>query len=323
MKATMVQAINQAIFREMERDSSVLLMGEDIGRNGGVFRVTEGLLEKFGEDRVIDTPIAEATIVGSAIGMALNGLRPVVELQFDGFMLPAFEQIIAHLSRIRNRSRGRFSLPIVIRAPYGGGVRTLEHHSESPESYFIHTPGIKVVIPSSPRDAMGLFASAVRDPDPVIFLEPKKVYRAMKEELPDGDYTVALGESRVISEGEDVTVIAWGAMIKTVMDAVDGLGGDIYPEIVDLRTLSPLDDTVMIESVRKTGRALIVHEAPKTLGFGAECVALINEKAFFHMKAPVKRLTGPDTVIPLAKLEHLYIPNEEMIAREVMKLLEF
>ncbi|HEY9205190.1 MAG TPA: alpha-ketoacid dehydrogenase subunit beta [Candidatus Methanoperedens sp.] len=321
-KLNMVQAINMALHEEMERDSSVIVMGEDVGTDGGVFRVTEGLLDKFGSERVIDTPLAESGIVGTAIGMAVSGLKPVAEIQFEGFSYMTIDQLAAHASRIRNRSRGTYHCPIVVRAPYGGGVRALEHHSEAVATFYIHIPGLKVVIPSTPYDAKGLLLSAIRDPDPVFFFEPKRLYRAFREEVPEGDYTVPIGQGRKLSEGDDLTLIAWGAMVKVCSEALEKVK-DISVELIDLRTLSPLDDKIITGSVKKTGRAVIVHEEPRTLGPGAEIVARINEKAFLYLEAPVKRITGYDVPVPLPKLEDYYLPDAEKVADGIKEVAAF
>jgi pyruvate dehydrogenase E1 component beta subunit len=321
-KLNMVQAINLALHEEMERDPDVIVMGEDVGIDGGVFRVTEGLLNKFGSERVIDTPLAESGIVGTALGMAVYGLKPVAEIQFEGFSYMTIDQLAAHASRIRNRSRGTYHCPMVIRTPYGGGVRALEHHSEAVATFYIHIPGMKVAIPSSPYDAKGLLISAIRDPDPVFFFEPKRLYRAFREEVPEGDYTVPLGEGKKLTEGDDVTLISWGAMARVCLEALK-LVKDVSVELIDLRTLSPLDDKIITESVRKTGRAVIVHEEPRTLGLGAEIIARINEKAFLYLEAPVKRVTGYDVPMPLAKLEDYYLPDAERVARAIKEVATF
>jgi len=320
MKANLVQAINMALNQEMSKDKSVILLGEDIGIDGGVFRVTEGLYQKY-KDRVFDTPLAESGIVGTSIGLALNGLKPVAEIQFEGFIMPALDQLISHASRIRNRSRGAFSVPIVIRSPIGGGIHALEHHSDSPETYFVHTPGLKVVIPSRPYDAKGLLISAIRDPDPVIFFEPKKIYRAFKEEVPEKEYTIPLGKANIIQEGDDLTIITYGAWVRETLKAVEGLKYSI--EIIDLRTLKPLDVKTIIDSVSRTGRCIIVHEAPKTLGLAAEIIAIINEKALLSLQAPIERVTGYDTIVPLPKLEDYYMPNTERIKKAIEKVMNF
>lgn len=323
-KRNMVEAINRGLMEEMERDPSVMVLGEDVGKEGGVFRVTEGLQAKFGPERVVDTPLAESAIVGTAFGLAVKGLRPVAEIQFEGFLAPAMDQIMSHISRIRTRSRGRFTCPLVIRSPWGGGIRAPEHHSDSPEAIFAHTPGIKVVIPSTPYDAKGLIVSAIRDPDPVLFFEPKRIYRAIKEEVPDGEYTVPIGQAKVIREGSDVTVISWGAMLREVLRAAEMIDKEgVKLEVIDLRTISPMDETTFLESVRKTGRAVVVHEAPRTCGLGAEIIARINEKALLSLAAPVERITGFDTVVPLMKLESHYLPNPERILRGIRKVMAF
>ncbi len=323
-RLNMVEAINLALREEMERDKRVVVLGEDVGREGGVFRVTDGLQAKFGADRVVDTPLAESGIVGTAMGMALYGLRPVAEIQFDGFLYPCLDQITNHIGRIRNRSRGRFSCPLVIRVPYGGGIHAPEHHSESPEAILAHTPGIKVVIPSTPSEAKGLLISSIRDPDPVIFLEPKRIYRAIREEVAEGDYHLPIGKARLIQEGKDVTLVAYGAMVREVLSAAEELKGDkIDLEIIDLRTISPMDVDAIIASVKKTGRVVIVHEAPKTCGLAAEIIALINEKAFLSLQAPIERVTGFDIPVPLLKSEHYYLPNPKRIAVAVKKVMSF
>jgi len=323
-KLNMVEAINLALREEMEKDNRVVVLGEDVGKEGGVFRVTDKLQERFGADRVIDTPLAESGIVGVAFGMAVNGLRPVAEIQFEGFLYPCLDQINNHISRIRNRSRGRFTCPLVIRTPYGGGIHAPEHHSDSPEAILAHIPGLKVVIPATPYEAKGLLLTSIRDPDPVIFMEPKRIYRAIREEVPEGDYTIPLGKARMVQEGKDVTVIAWGAMVREVLSAGEQLKADkIDMEIIDLRTISPIDAETIANSVRKTGRAVIVHEAPKTCGLGAEIIALINEKALLSLQAPVERVTGFDIPVPLPKSEHYYLPNPKRIIIAVKKVVNF
>ena len=323
-KRNLVEAINSGLMVEMERDPSVVVLGEDVGKEGGVFRVTDGLQAKFGANRVFDTPLAESGIIGVSIGMAVKGLRPVAEIQFEGFLHLAINQIMNHAARIRTRSRGRFTCPLVIRSPWGGGIRAPEHHSDSPEALFAHTPGIKVVIPSSPYDAKGLIISATRDPDPVLFFEPKRIYRAIKEEVPDGEYTVPIGEAKVIREGKDVTIISWGAMLREVLRAAETAEKEgIKAEIIDLRTISPMDDATYLESVRKTGRVVIVHEAPPTCGVGAEITARINEKALLSLQAPVVRVTGFDTVMPLMKLENHFLPSPERILKGIRKVMTF
>ena len=319
-----IEAVNLALKEEMKRDESVIVLGEDVGVNGGVFRATVGLLEEFGEDRVIDTPLSENGIIAGSIGMAVNGLRPVAEIQFMGFIYYILNQIICHAARLRNRTRGRLTVPIVLRAPYGAGIRAPEHHSESTEALFTQIPGIKVVVPSTPKDTKGLLTSAIRDPDPVIFLEPKRIYRAIKEEIPDEEYIIPLGKARRVKEGKDITVICWGAMVRiveTVAEEAESENIDI--EIIDLRTLSPLDKDTIIASVEKTGRAVVVHEAPKTCGLGAEIAALINEKALLNLNAPVLRVTGQDITVPLARGEDYYIPSTTRILQGLKKTINF
>jgi pyruvate dehydrogenase E1 component beta subunit len=315
----MVQAINLALREEMERDDRIVLLGEDVGKDGGVFRITEGLLEMFGEERIIDTPLAESGIVGAAVGMALYGLRPVAEIQFLGFIYPAFDQIFSHAARYRSRSRGRFSCPLVIRAPYGAGIKAPELHEESCEAFFCHMPGVKVVVPSGPYVAKGLLVSALRDPDPVIFLEPTRLYRMIREEVPDGDYAVPLGQARIVREGNDVTVIAWGSMLERVVKSLEPYDA----EIVDLLTLSPFDEETVLRSVAKTGRVVIVHEAPRTCGFGAELAATIAEEAILSLRGPVLRVAGPDVPVPLAKLVEHYLPDAARIRAAVEELLRY
>ncbi|MFO0752558.1 MAG: alpha-ketoacid dehydrogenase subunit beta [Thermodesulfovibrionales bacterium] len=314
----MVQAINLALQEEMERDPAIVLLGEDVGKNGGVFRVTEGLQSLFGPARVMDTPLAESGIVGAAVGMAVYGLKPVAEIQFMGFIYPALDQIFSHAARIRSRSRGRFTCPLVIRTPYGVGIRSPELHSESAEALFCHMPGIKVVVPSSPFTAKGLLASALRDPDPVLFLESTRLYRLIREEVPEGGYTLPLGKARTIREGRGITVLAWGSMLHKALRAADGYDADV----IDLMTLRPFDEETILASVRKTGRVVIIHEAPKTGGFGAELAATVAEDAMLHLKGPILRVAGCDAVLPLARLEDAYMPSVERMRRafdEIMK----
>ena len=320
----MIEAVNLALKEEMKRDDRVVVIGEDVGVNGGVFRATVGLLEEFGDNRVIDTPLSENGIVAGALGMAVNGLRPVAEIQFMGFIYYILNHIICHAARLRNRTRGKLTAPLVIRAPYGAGIRAPEHHSESTEALFTQIPGIKVVVPSTPKDTKGLLTSAIRDPDPVIFLEPKRIYRAIKEDIPDEEYTIPIGKARIVKKGKDITVICWGAMVRvveTVLEEAEKENIDI--EIIDLRTLSPLDKDTIITSVEKTGRASVVHEAPKTCGLGAEIVALINEKALLSLNAPVLRVTGQDITVPLAKGEDYYIPSVVRILQGLKKTMNF
>jgi pyruvate dehydrogenase E1 component subunit beta len=324
MIMTMVQAIRQALAGEMERDGRIVVFGEDVGRDGGVFRATEGLFDKFGPERVMDTPLAESGAVGVAIGLAALGFRPVVEIQFMGFIYPAFNQIVSHVARIRNRTRGRYTAPLVLRTPYGAGVKALEHHSESTEALFCHIPGLTVVAPSSPHDAKGLLVASIRSDDPVIFLEPTKLYRAEKQEVPEDPYEVPLRRAAVVREGRDLSLIAWGAMIPVARAAATAAEAEgIAVEIVDLRTLSPMDRGTILASVNKTGRVVVLHEAPKTCGLGAEIAATIAESALLSLKGPVLRVTAPDITVPLSKTEDLYYPNAERVLRAVRKLMEY
>lgn len=321
-KINIVQAVQQALQNEMALDPTVVVYGEDVGVEGGVFRATAGLQQEFGEGRAFDTPLAESAIVGTAVGMAINGFKPVVEMQFMGFIYPAVNQIVSHVARFRNRTRGQRHLPMVIRAPYGGGIRALEHHSESTEAMFAHIPGLKVVIPSTPYDAKGLLIAAIRDPDPVLFLEPKRIYRAFKQEVPEDAYTLPIGKAKVIQSGDDVTVVTWGAMVPDVQKAVAGLN-DISVEVIDLRTISPMDRETIVTSVEKTGRILIVHEAAKSFGAGAEIMAIVNEKAFLSLEAPPTRLTGFDTIFPLPRGEEHYLPSQARIQQKIRELAAY
>jgi pyruvate dehydrogenase E1 component beta subunit len=315
----MVQAINQALSQEMARDDRVVLLGEDVARDGGVFRVTEGLLDRFGPERVLDTPLSESAIMGAAIGMAAYGLRPVAEIQFMGFIYSAFEQLFAHGARLRSRSRGRYSCPLVVRTPYGGGIKAPELHEESTEAIFCQIPGLKVVAPSGPYSAKGLLLSALRDPDPVLFLEPTRLYRMLKEEVPEGEYLVELGRARVARRGSAVTVVAWGSMLERVLKSVDGYDA----EVIDLLTLNPFDTGALLASVRKTGRAVIVHEAARTCGFGAEIAATIAEEAILHLRAPILRVTAPDVPVPLSKLIDYYLPSPAQIQEALDEVLKY
>jgi len=314
-KMTMVQAINLALRQEMASDDRVVLLGEDIGRDGGVFRVTEGLIDAFGPERVLDTPLAESAIAGMAVGMAVYGLRPVCEIQFSGFAYHCFHQLESHAARLRWRSQGRLSVPMVLRAPYGGGVRALEHHSESREAYWAHTPGLKMVIPSGPRTARALMVAAIRDPDPVVFYEAKGLYRAFREEVPDEEETMAIGRSQIIREGRDLTMIAYGAMVRPALEAAEELRASdgVETEVIDLLTISPLDDTLMLQSVTRTGRAVVIHEAPRSFGPGAEIVARLMEGAFYYLEAPIARVTGFDLIIPYFSREKWFIPSVRRI----------
>ncbi len=315
-KMTMVEALNMALRQEMTKDDSVVLLGQDIGPDGGVFRVTDRLHAEFGEDRVVDTPLAEASIVGMSVGMAVYGLRPVCEIQFSGFIYQAFHQIENHAARMRWRTRGRLHVPMVLRAPYGAGVRALEHHSESREAYWAHTPGLKVVIPSGPRNARALLISAIRDPDPVIFYESKALYRSFREEVPEEEETLPIGRANVARAGDAVTIIAYGAMIRPALEAADLLNekDGMAAEVIDLLTLSPLDEEPLITSVTKTGRAVVVHEAPQSFGAGAEIAARLMEGAFYYLEAPIERVTGFDTIVPFFSREKSYLPGAERIA---------
>ncbi|WP_135827387.1 alpha-ketoacid dehydrogenase subunit beta [Halorussus halobius] len=320
---TLVQAVRDGLYTEMQRDDDVLVMGEDVGKNGGVFRATEGLYEEFGGDRVVDTPLAESGIIGTAIGMAAYGLKPVPEIQFLGFIYPGFDQIVSHAARLRTRSRGRFTCPMVIRAPYGGGIRAPEHHSESTEAFFAHQPGLKVVIPSTPYDTKGLLTSAIRDPDPVMFLEPKLIYRAFRGDVPTDSYEVPIGEAAVRREGSDISVFTWGAMTRPTLEAAEQLEGEIDVEVVDLRTVSPLDEETIVESFKKTGRAAVVHEAPKSGGLAGEIAATIQEEALLYQEAPVERITGFDTPFPLYALEDYYLPEPARITEGIRDAVGF
>jgi len=320
---TLVQAVRDGLYVEMDRDDDVVVMGEDVGENGGVFRATQGLIEEY-PDRVVDTPLAESGIVGTAVGMAAYGMRPVPEIQFMGFIYPAFDQIVSHAARLRTRSNGRYSCPMVVRAPYGGGIRAPEHHSESTEAFFVHQPGLKVVIPSTPYDTKGLLASAIRDPDPVIFLEPKLIYRAFRDDVPEEEYTVSLGEAATRREGSDVSVFTWGAMTRPTMEAAEDLAEEgIDCEVIDLRTLSPLDEEAIVESFKKTGRAVVVHEAPKTGGLAGEIIATIQEEVLLYQEAPVNRVTGFDVPFPLYALEDYYMPEPARIKDGITETVEF
>ncbi|MEW4288823.1 alpha-ketoacid dehydrogenase subunit beta [Rossellomorea marisflavi] len=321
---TMVQAITDGLRVMLNERSDTLLLGEDIGTNGGVFRATDGLQAEFGEDRVLDTPLSEAGFIGAAIGMAVNGFRPVAEVQFLGFIYPAYEQIMTHASRLRSRTLGHYTCPMVIRAPYGAGVRAPEIHSDSTEALFTHMPGIKVVCPSTPREAKGLLIAAIEDPDPILFLEPMQCYRSTREEVPEGKYTVEIGKGRTVLEGDDVTVIAWGAMVKVAEEAAKKAGEKgISCEVLDMRTLSPLDKDLITESVQKTGRTVIVHEAHATGGVGNDVLAIINDFSFLYQKAPVERVTGFDTPVPYFGYEDYYLPDTGRVLEAIEKAAAF
>ncbi len=321
---SLIGAITNALDIAMAKNENIVLYGEDIGKEGGVFRATEGLQAKYGEKRIFDTILAESNIVGTALGMSMNGLIPVVEIQFSGFVHPAFNQIASHIARMRNRTRGRYTAPLVIRMPYGGGINALESHSESLEATFASLPGLKLVIPSNPYDAKGLLLAAIDDPDPVIFMEPKKIYRAGKQEIPDEEYTVEIGKARVVKEGDDLTVVSWGAMLKETEKAVKALEEKGYSiEIIDLRTIMPWDKDTVMESVKKTGRLAVVNEAVKSFGPAAEIMASANEEAFLYLEAPPTRITGMDIIIPLAKNEFHHMPDPKYIAYELEKVLVY
>ncbi len=323
-KITLVEAVTMALAHELEHDPDVVVLGEDVGVNGGVFRATAGLAQRFGEDRVIDTPLAETMIAGMTVGMATQGMKPVAEAQFMGFIYPMVDHIISHAGRFRNRTRGRMSCPLVIRAPYGGGIHAPEHHSESTEAMFAHMPGVRVVIPSSPSRAYGLLLAAIRNPDPVIFLEPKRIYRLHKEEVKDDGEELPLDMCFVLREGNDVTLVTWGAMTKETLEAAEKLAEQgISAEVIDVATISPLDMDTIYESVAKTGRCVIVQEAPKNCGVGAEIAAnLADSKGLYSLQAPVKRVAGYDTVMPLFKLEKKYMPSVDRIVKAVNETLE-
>jgi pyruvate dehydrogenase E1 component beta subunit len=321
---TMVQALNLALRQEMEKDDAVIVLGEDVGVDGGVFRVTDGLIDRFGDQRVLDTPLAETGIVGMSIGMSVYGLKPVCEIQFSGFSYQNFHQMENHAARLRWRSQGRFHVPMVLRAPYGGGVRALEHHSESREAYWAHTPGLKMVIPSGPRNARALLVSAIRDPDPVVFYEPKALYRAFREEVPDQEEVLPIGRPIVARPGDRLTMIAYGAMLRPTLAAADELArlDGIEAEVIDLLTISPLDSTLIGESVKRTGRAVVVHEAPRSFGPGAEIVSRIMEESFYYLETPVERVAGADVIIPMFSREKYYLPDTARILDAARKALQ-
>jgi len=320
---TLIQAITSALRDEMRRNPDVLILGEDVGRNGGVFRATDGLQAEFGEDRVMDTPLCETGIIGAAIGMALYGMRPVPEIQFLDFIYPAFDQIVSELAKMRYRSGGEYGAPVVIRTPYGGGIKGGHYHSQSTEAYFTHTAGLKVVIPSNPYDAKGMLLTCLRQDDPVLFLEPKALYRKSKGEVPEEDYTVPLGEAVVRQEGSDMTLVCWGAMVPVTMEAAKRAEDDgISCEVLDLRTLVPLDEAALLESVKKTGRMIVVHEAQRTSGFGGELAAIVAEKALEYLEAPIQRVTGFDTPFPYT-LEDVYMPDPDRILRSILQTYRY
>ncbi len=320
---TLVDAINEALYQEMEKDDRVVVLGEDVGANGGVFRVTEGLHKQFGGERVIDTPLAESGIIGTAIGLAMGGMRPVPEIQFEGFLGPAYDQLVNHAARYRTRSRGAITVPMTVRVPVGGGIHAPELHSDSPEAIYTHHPGMKVVMPCTPYDAKGLLISAIRDPDPVVFFEPKRVYRSTREEVPEEEYTIPIGQAKIVNEGTDATVVSWGAMVHECNKALDELPEDVSVELIDLRTINPFDRDCIINSVQKTGRAVVVHEAPKTCGLGAEISSVIQEHCFLNLQAPVQRVAGFDTVMPYYKLELDYLPDAKRIVEAIQQVLAY
>ncbi len=317
-----VQAINNALELEMKNDESVVVLGEDVGVDGGVFRVTDGLIDKFGEERVIDSPLAEAGIVGTSVGMAINGLKPVAEMQFSGFIYPAMQEVISHAARIRNRTRGVLTCPLVVRLPYGGGIRALEHHSESMEAMFGHIQGIKTVVASNPYNAKGLLIAAIRDPDPVLYMEPKRMYRAMKQDIPDEAYTVPIGETNVVKQGDDITLVSWGAQMEVAQEAIESLG-NVSVELIDVQTIYPLDYKPIVESVKKTGKCVILHEAARNFGPAGEIIALLNEHAFTSLEAPIKRVTGYNVPFPLALSENYYLPSAYRVAKAIKEVINY
>jgi pyruvate dehydrogenase E1 component beta subunit len=321
---TLIEAITQALAYEIEHDPSVLVLGEDVGVNGGVFRATSGLQQRFGSDKVLDTPLDETTIAGLTVGLATQGMKPVAEVQFDGFVYPMLDHLICHAARFRNRTRGRLSCPMVLRVPWGGGIRAPEHHSEANESMFTNVPGLRVVMPSSPQRAYGLLLAAIRDPDPVIYLEPKRIYRQYKEEVPDDGEALPLDVCFVLRDGSDITLVSWGAQVKETLEAAEALAREgISAEVIDVATLKPLDFDTIAESVAKTGRCVIVHEAAKTAGFGAEIAARLAEHSMFDLKAPVERVTGYDTHIPLFRLEMKFLPSVEKILAAARRAMQY
>jgi pyruvate dehydrogenase E1 component beta subunit len=322
-KLNLVESINLALRQEMARDERVIVLGEDVGLNGGVFRVTEGLQKQFGEHRVVDTPLSESGIIGTAIGLAMGGMRPIPEIQFEGFLGPAYDQLTTIAARCRTRTRSAFTCPMTVRVPVGGGIHAPELHSDSPEAVYAHHPGLKVVMPARPYDAKGLLISAIRDPDPVIFFEPKRVYRSFKEEVPEDEYTIDIGKANVLSEGSDVTVVTWGAMVFQCLEALDQVPEDTSVELIDLRTIWPIDFEMIAESVRKTGRCVIAHEAPKTAGLGAEIATLVQEQCFLNLEAPVQRVTGFDVPMPYYKLENEYLPDAKRITQSIRECLAY
>lgn len=324
VECNLVEAITLSLAQELERDSRVVCLGEDVGINGGVFRATDGLQARFGDQRIFDTPLSESGIMGAAIGLAMGGMRPIPEIQFEGFLGPAYDQLVNHAARYRTRSRGAINIPMVVRVPVGGGIHAPELHSDSPEAIYAHQPGLKVVMPCTPHDAKGLLAAALDDPDPVIFFEPKRVYRLpTREWIPEDRYTLPIGKAKVVSEGEHLTLVSWGATVYQCLEVLDNLPEDVSVELIDLRTISPMDTDTVIESVQKTGRCVIAHEAPKTVGLGAELSARIQEHCFLHLKAPVQRVAGFDTIMPYYKLELDYLPDAKRISEAVRQCLAY
>ncbi len=320
---TLVASINHTLDLALSRDADVILLGEDVGLNGGVFRVTDGLQARHGKHRVVDTPLDESGIMGSAIGLAIAGMKSVPEIQFDGFLGPAYDQLVNHAARMRTRTRGAVTVPMTVRVPVGGGIHAPELHSDSPEAIYAHSPGLKVVMPSTPYDAKGLLLAAINDPDPVVFFEPKRVYRSFKEEVPEDYYTIEIGKAKIVSEGEDLTVVTWGAPVFQCLAAMDELPDDVSVELIDLRSIYPWDVDTVVESVRKTGRCVIVHEAPMTAGFGAEVSSRVQEECFLHLHAPVQRVTGFDTIMPYYKLELEYLPEAPRIKKGIEECLAY
>lgn len=320
---TLVGAINQALDQMLENDPDVILLGEDVGLNGGVFRVTDGLQAKHGKDRVVDTPLDESGIMGTSIGLAIAGMKAVPEIQFDGFLGPAYDQLVNHAARMRTRTRGAVTVPMTVRVPVGGGIHAPELHSDSPEAIYTHSPGVKVVMPVTPYDAKGLLISAIKDPDPVMFFEPKRVYRSFKEEVPEEMYEIPIGEAKVVNEGDDLTVVTWGAPVFQCLQAMDNLPEDVSIELIDLRSIYPFDMDTIAQSVQKTGRCVIVHEAPLTCGMGAEIAARIMEECFLYLQAPVQRVAGFDTIMPYYKLELEYLPEAPRIQKGIEECLAY
>jgi pyruvate dehydrogenase E1 component beta subunit len=320
---TLVGAINHTLDLALARDPDVIILGEDVGLNGGVFRVTDGLQARHGKDRVVDTPLDESGIMGAAIGLAIAGMKSIPEIQFEGFLGPAYDQLVNHAARMRTRTRGAVTVPMTVRVPVGGGIHAPELHSDSPEAIYAHSPGVKVVMPSTPYDAKGLLLAAINDPDPVVFFEPKRVYRSFKEEVPEELYEIEIGKAKVVSEGEDLTVVTWGAPVFQCLEAMDNLPEDVSIELIDLRSIYPWDVDTVVESVRKTGRCVVVHEAPMTAGFGAEVSSRVQEECFLHLQAPVQRVTGFDTIMPYYKLELDYLPEAPRIKKGIEECLAY